>query len=182
MKNLVKLMLAILLTAGLSSCQKIKSIFDVEFDTTLSGDLDIDIQEPVKKSVDSYVFESWADVDPLEDDDIAEYQEKIKDFDVKTVLAEVLYINKGGVTFYSGTSFIIKDDLDEISWTLADDWAVEEGTTITLGDIGDIYKSVGNVLSRKKKFKVGAVGTCSETGVSITLRIGIDTKVTANPL
>ena len=58
-----------------------------------------------------------------------------------------------------------------------------EGTVITLEDLGGkVYKGVEDILDRMGQFTVGAVGECTETDVYITLRIGIETKVTANPL
>ena len=182
MRNLVKIALLVMLTAGLSSCEKIKSIFDVEFETTLSGDLDIDIQESARKSTNSYEFQTWSDVDPLDDDEIAEYIDNIKDFAVDRVVAEVIFVNKGSVLFESGTTFSISDNTGTVSWTLGSDWEIVEGTEITLEDVGGVYKAVADILNKKGAFQVGAEGVCSETGVSITIRIGIDTKVTASPL
>lgn len=182
MRNLLKIALLVALSAGLSSCEKIKSIFDVEFDTTLSGDLDIDIQESARKSTNSYEFQKWAEVDPLDDDDIAEYIDNIKDFAVDGVSAKVIYVNKGNVLFESGTTFSITDNIDKVSWTLGSDWAVEEGQELPLEDGAGVYEAVASILKKKSTFTVGAEGVCSETNVSITIRIGIDTKVTASPL
>lgn len=182
MRTPLKVMLLVMLAAGISSCEKIKSIFDVDFDTTLSGDLDIDIQEPVTKSTNNYEFEAFADIDPLDDEDIAEYVDNIKSFAVDGVVAEVVYVNKENVVFKQGTFFVISDSNTEVKWTLSSDWTIMEGTEITLEDAGDIYKSVADILDKKGTFKVGVSGVSSETGVYITIRIGIDTKVTASPL
>ncbi len=182
MRNLVNIALLIVLGAGLSSCEKIKSIFDVEFDTTLSGDLDIDVQEPALKSTNSYSFQSSASVDPLDDDDIAEYIDNIKDMAVDGVVASVEYVNKSNVVFKNGTFFKISDNQDAVIWTLAGDWPITEGTEITLDDLGGVYETVSDILNRKGTFSISTEGECSETGVSITIRIGIKTTVTANPL
>lgn len=182
MRNLVKYALLIMLAAGISSCEKIRSIFDVEIDTTLSGELDIDIQDQALKSVLDYAFKSQEDIDPLDDDDIAEYEENIKDMDVKGILATVVYVSKENVEFKAGTAFSISDQMSNVVWTLDDDWPIAEGTTITLGDLGDVYKAVAEILNRKKPFTIGAEGTCTQTDVYITIRMDIDTKVTANPL
>ncbi|MCK4746192.1 MAG: hypothetical protein KAT15_04115 [Bacteroidales bacterium] len=182
MRNLVKIVVLIMLTAGLSSCEKIRSIFDVEFDTTLSGDLDIDIQEDALKSTNNYEFHSSATVNPLDDEDIEEYIDNIKDFAVNGVVAEVVYVNKGNVVFKQGTSFSIYDSNDKITWTLGGDWEIAEGTKITLDDISGVYEAVADILDKKGTFMVGADGVSSETDVSITIRLSIDTKVTANPL
>jgi hypothetical protein len=181
MRNLVKISLLIMLTAGLSSCEKIKSIFDVDFDTTLSGNLDIDIQDALK-STNSYTFKKTATVNPLDDEDIAEYIDNIKEFAVNEVIVEVLYVSAGNVVFKKGTTFSVFDNNSKVTWTLGSDWDVTEGTQLTLEDVGDVYKAVVDILDKKGSFSVGAEGESSETGVFVTLKIGIDTKVTANPL
>jgi len=94
-----------MLTAGLSSCEKIRSIFDVEFDTTLSCVMDIDIQEPVVKSTNSYEFQTSVNVDPMDDEDFAEDIDNIKDIAVEGVVVEVLFVSKENVMFESGTFF-----------------------------------------------------------------------------
>ena len=182
MRNLVKMMLLVVLTAGISSCQKIKSIFDVDFDTTLSGDLDIDIPQSTAKSAANFEFEKFVTVDPLDDEDIADYVDNIKEFAVNGVVVEVLSVSTQDVVFLKGTSFVIKDNSITVSWTLENDWTVTEGTTIDLEDTGNIYESVVDILTKKGQFQVGASGVSSKEGVFITLSIGIDTKVTASPL
>jgi len=182
MRTLLKVSIMLMLVAGIFSCEKIKSIFDVEIDTTLSGNLDIDIQESAKKSAAGYDFESSATINPLDDEDIAEYTDKIKEFQVNGVEVEVIYVNKGDVVFESGTAFYISDMSNTITWTLSGDWDVMEGTTLSLEDMGDVYQAVADILDKKETFTVGAVGTCSQTDVYITLKMGIDTKVIANPL
>lgn len=182
MRNLVKIVMLIMLTAGLSSCEKVKSIFDVDFDTTLSGNLDIDIQDNPLKSTDNYTFKKSATVNPLDDEDIAEYIDNIKEFAVNGVFVEVLYVSTGNVIFREGTTFSVYDSNSTVTWTLGSDWNVTEGTKLTLDDVGDVYTAVAEILDKKGSFTVGAEGVSSETGVFITLKIGIDTKVTANPL
>lgn len=182
MRLLVKISLMIVLVAGLASCKKIKGLFDVEFDTTLSGNVDIDIQDPVVKSTNDYDFEAFKNVDPTDDPDIEEYLENIKEFAVSGVVAEVLNVSKEGVIFKSGTSFIVADNNSEVSWTLSEDWEVFNGTTLNLEDMGGVYDAIEEILDKKASFKVGVTGTSTETGVFITIKIGIDTEVTANPL
>jgi len=182
MKNHVKIVLLVLLTAGISSCEKIKSLFDVEFNSTFSGDMDIDIQDPVTKSTSSYEFHSATSVDPLDDADFAQYVDNIKDIAVSGVVAEVLFVNKENVLFESGTTFSITDSHSTVSWILGSDWEIVEGTEITLDDIGGGYGELEDILNKKGAFTISAEGVSSETNVAITLRIGIDTEITASPL
>ncbi len=182
MRNLVKVILLVILAAGLSSCEKIKGLFDVEFDTTLSGDLEIDIQESAAKSTADYTFDTYATINMFDDEDIAEYDENIKQITVSGVVAEVIYVNKENVVFKSGTVLSISDNNNLVKWTMEGDWSIVEGTKLKLEGLGDIYEAVEDILNKKGQFEVGAKGECSETGVSIVLRIGIDIKVIANPI
>ncbi len=189
MRNLGKVILLVMLTAGLSSCEKIKSIFDVEIETTLSGDLDIDIQESAMKSTNSHEFESSTLIIPSDVEEIDEYSGNITDFAVDGILAEVLSVEKDNleiesVIFESGTFFYIKDNLDKAFWTMDSDWEIVDGTVFTLEDLGNIYNVVEDILNRNMEgqFTVGVEGVCSESGVFITIRLGIETTVTANPL
>lgn len=181
MRNLLNIALIMVLSACLSSCESIKNIFDVEFDTTLSGDLDISIQESAKKSA-AYAFSTTTVVDPLTDPDIDEYLDNIRDFEISEIVAEVLYVNKGEVVFGAGTVFEIYDSMDKATWPVTGDWVISEGTTLTLGDVSGVYGTVVDILNRKSTFTIAASGTCSETGVEVTIRVAIDTKVIANPL
>lgn len=182
MKKWMGITMLVVLTAGLSSCEKIKGIFDVEFDSTLTGDLDISIQESAMKSTAAYSFSTTNTVDPLDDPDIDEYLDNIKKFEINDIVAEVVYVNKGSITFGEGTVFKIYDNIDEATWPVPGDWVITEGTTLTLGDVSDVYKTVATILNRKKSFTIAASGTCSDTGVEIVIRLSIDTKVIANPL
>ena len=183
MRNLLNIFMLVILTAGLSSCEKIKGLFDVEFETILQGDLDIYIQESVMKSTANHEFEKYATVNMFDDIDIAEYEENIRYFEVNGVMAEVMFVDKENVVFKSGTILTIFDDTDGVEWTMQDDWPIAKGTKLTLKDIGgEVYQKVKTILDKKGEFKVGAKGESSEDNVHITLRIGIDTKVIANPL
>lgn len=183
MKTFVKLILLVMLTAGLSSCQKIKSLFDVEFDTTLTGGLNIDIPESVKKSTNFVDFNASALMNPLSDDDIDKYSENITDFDVKKVLGEVTFVSDDDIVFKSGTSFYVTDNSSTITWTIDSDWPIAVGTKMTLGDLGNnIYVEVGNILSKLEPFTVGITGECSKDGISADVDFIIEVTVVANPL
>jgi hypothetical protein len=182
MKQLGSIVLLVILTAGLSSCEKIRGLFDVDFKTTLSGNLDIEIEEAATKSTNTYEFYKEAEVNPLYDVDIAEYEENIKNFAIDSVVAEVLSVNKGAVEFLTGTTFFINDNLDMVYWTLGQDWEITQGTMLSLANQGDVYDVVSRILNRKETFTVGVEGTCSDTGVRVVLKMGIKTTVTASPL
>ncbi len=183
MRKLVHITLLFLLPAMFNSCQKIKSIFDVEFDTQLSGTLYIDVDDPVQKSTDAYSFHHEVMVSPLDDKEIAEYEENIKQIDVAKIVATITDVNKEDVEFEKGTKITVKGS-SEITWTLAESWPIVTGDEIVLGDEASVavYKSVAQMISDMETLTIIASGTCNQTEVYVTLVVGIDLKVTANPL
>ena len=182
MRNLLKLTMMIFLAAGLSSCEDIKSIFDVEFESTLSGDLEVDVQESGKKSTEAYSFSATATIDPLEDEDIEEYIDKIKEIDVDGIIAEVVSVNKDNVVFKAGTFFSITDNTSSVTWTLTTDWPILAGTTVSLDDLGGIYDAVEEILDKKEVFTVAIEGESTETGIIVVIRVDINSTITASPL
>jgi len=183
MKNLMKIGILLALVAGVSSCEKIKGLFDVDFDTTLSGELDIEIPESGLKSAEFYEFTSVATIEPLDDEDIAEYYDNIEEINVNAILATVVGVNKNDVVFKKDTYFQILDKADTATFTVQEDWPIMQGTSLTLGELGsDNYKTVELILNKKKQFQIKAKGECTQKGVEITIDLGIRTTVIANPL
>jgi len=184
MKNMVYLVMLISIAAIVSSCEKIKSIFDVELNTTLSGTLLIDVDEPAKKSTESYSFYQSVDVSPLDDEDIAEYEDNIKKIKVTKIIASIEDVNKEDVVFEKGTMITIKGSSDELTWILQEPWTIIEGEEIILNDdvSVEIYKTITKMLTDLETLTIIAQGNCNQTGVYVTLVVGIDVKVTANPL
>jgi hypothetical protein len=181
MKNLTRIVLIMALAAGMVSCESIKGLFDVDFDTTLSGTLNVNVQEQVKKAV-GYPFGTSAKMNPMDDPDIADYADKIVDVTAKGIVAEVVAVNKDNVVFYQGSSFTLWDNADSVYWEISEDWPIVVGTTLTLKDLGGAYDDVSTILSKKQEFYIKTQGTCSQTGVFIEIRIDIETTVTGNPL
>jgi hypothetical protein len=183
MKNLVNLGLLLIFTLTLSSCQKIKSLFDVEVETTLNGNLYIDVMESAMKTTLSTHFHEEVVVDPLDDDDIAEYDKNITEIKATNVIATVVDVSKEGVVFEKGTFITVKGS-QEVTWQIDEPWAIEEDDQLILGDNVSvkIYDKITTMLSNRETLTIIADGYCNQTGVSVTLKVGIDVTVTANPL
>jgi hypothetical protein len=183
MRKLVNIALLFMLPAFFTSCEKVKDIFDVEFKTTLEGWMMIEVDEPIQKSTNGFDFYEEVYVNPLDDEDIAEYEENIERIEVTEVIATVKDVNKEGVEFEKGTMIIVKGS-EEVTWTLLEPWPIIVGDEIVLGDDVNvkIYKSVTKMLSDQETLTIIADGTCNQEGVFVTLVVGIDVKVTANPL
>ncbi len=182
MRNLVKIVLLISLSAGFTSCEMVRGWFEVEFDSTLNGDLNIDVQESVKKSTNSHGFQASTTLSLLDDEEIARYEDNINEIEVTGIVAEVTYLSTSSVIFSSETSFTITDGSSTVNWTLGNDWTVFQGAELSLEDLGGTYDLVKEILDKHGEFQVSTVGECSESGVSITIQIGIDVIIKASPL
>jgi hypothetical protein len=181
MKSLVRLFMLGILAVGVASC----SLFDVEIDTTFEGDLFVEVDEPMVKSTtaDSYPFQASATIDVLDDEDVYEYQDKIDDFIVSGVTVAVTSVTPSeGVELLPQTAFTITNGTRTATWTLATSMPVEVGTSQDLEDLGKIYETVNAILGDMKPFTISAVGSTNVAPVSAVLRLGIKTKVVANPL
>jgi len=181
MRSLIRVFLLAILAVGVSSC----SLFDVEFDTVFEGDLFLQVDEPMVKSTgaESYPFQASATIDVLDDEDVDEYQDKIDDFIVSGVTVTVTSVTPSdGVELLPQTAFTISNGTRTATWTLATSMPVEVGTSQDLEDLGKIYETVNAILGDMKPFTISAVGSTNVAPVSAVLRLGIDTKVVANPL
>ena len=182
MRNLVNIVLLIVFCSGMSSCEMIKGWFDVDFETTFSGDLNIDILESARKSTSNYTFQSTAPINPLEDDQVAEYQDNIKEVVITRILAEVLELNRDSVVFMEGTTFSIVSGSNITEWSLGNDWTIVDTTEIRLLDLDGAYNQIEDMIEAQEEFNVGVSGICSEAGVSLSLRISIETQIAAEKL
>lgn len=187
MKKAIHIAILVMLAGSITSCEKIKSWFDVEGESTLSTDLYIDVTDPAMKSTNSFDFYEEAYIDPLEDDDIAEYEENIREIEATRIVATVASVSgkeEGmDVIFEKGTSISVKGST-LVEWTITEPWTVREGDKITLDDSETLklYNKITEMLTNLEALTIIAKGTCNQTGVSVTLKVGIDIKYTANPL
>ena len=181
MKNLIRVLLLVVLTAGFTSCEGIKSIFDIEVDTTIEGEMDIITDGTELKSTNSFGFDESITVAVL-NDDLYEYEDKIQDFRTSDVTVEVLEVDSSGVVFLPGTEFTISNGVNTpVVWEITTDWPVEVDSSLNLMDAG-LYAGVETILDERVDFTISAVGTCNKANVHATIRVGIETTVIANPL
>ncbi len=165
-----------------TSCEKIKSLADVKFDTELGGDIHVMISKDMQKSatVDTYPFSESVKVDLRDNEDIDKYFDKLKNFDVQSVTLTVKGVTGGPVTLLNG-SLTIGAASSSALW-LVKNVALESGNTITLDNNTGQWDIVNEILDSKKNFTIAVEGTTDKDNVSFTLYVGIKVSVTANPL
>ena len=179
MKTSLRVLVLVMLTASLSSCEKINSLFDVEIETTVEGDLHFVSDETELKSTEDVGFEESVTVQVL-NDDTYEYEDNITGFMTSDVTIVVDSIDSSDVILRSGTQFVIENSSAGYTWTLTSDWPIEQGFSLTLDEAS--YDVIDDILEDMLPFTMSTSGTCNKGGVTIWLRYGIETTVVATPL
>jgi len=183
MKKIINLSLAFLLLVFLAGCDAIKDLTNVEFDTDLSSDLNINVNDaPSKSSVLSYSFSAMTTLDPLSDPEVKKYKEKIEDYDVKSLTATVISISQPEVKLLAGTYFEVYDSKDTATWTLDADFDVVPDAVYTLDNDNGNWDKVRTILKRGSVFTVATTGESSKNNITIVFEVSIGATVTANPL
>jgi hypothetical protein len=179
MKTTLRVLVLVMLTASLSSCESIRDLFDVEIETTVEGDLTFVTDETELKSTEDYGFNASVSVQVL-NDDTYEYEDNIKDFMTSDITIEVLSVDSSDVILRSGSQFTIENMNAGYTWTLTTDWPIEPGFSLTLDAAS--YDAINDILEDMVAFTMSTSGTCNKGGVLIGLRYGIETTVVATPL
>lgn len=171
--------LALLLTVIVfSGCKKIEDALDVTFDATFKTNLNIDIPAATKAG-ESGVFDETESIDPLTDENVKLYQDKIKGIDVNGITVTVTSITKDVVL--TNLHLSVKGETGEAKWEISN-LPITQGTKITLDNDSGQWDTVNSILEAKKIFTVSASGKSSEDDVQFTFEYVINTKITANAL
>jgi len=179
MKSTIKSAFTLLFFTGLMSCE----LLNVDFDTDLSSDLNINVEDSgTKSSINAYGYTASTTLDPLSDEDVKEYKDKIEDYDVKSLTATVLSVSKPDVKLLAGTYFEIYDSEDNVRWTFTSDFIVVPGAEYTLDNSDGKWETVRNILKRNAVFTVASVGEANTNNITIVFEVSIGATVTANPL
>jgi len=177
MKNLAKVLILVFLVSGFTSC----SLFDVDVKTTMSGDLEIDVEDTPLKSAAAYKFDSYFTINPMDYGDVADNEDKIDRVTADGIIGIVEYVSTGEIVLLTGTTITIKNSTKAATWQFKDDMPIQKGTEIVLEDVAHIYDEVTDILTSLDVFTISSEGTASEPGANITIRIDIKTTITGNP-
>ena len=174
----------VLLGLSFSSCDKIESLADVEFNATFGGDIMIAIED-CEQVGDGRVddlgcsFSESILVNLRSDPDVDKYYSNLKDFDILGVTGEVKSVVRGPVII-NGTLSISAGQM-KASWII-DNFTVESGARITLDNANGQWDTVNKILDSKKNFTISIDGKSDKSNVSFVIYVEVETKVTANPL
>lgn len=187
MKHIKKLALLLIAVLGMSSCD----LLNVDVDSTLSGVLDINVEEDMAKStLVGHDFSEMSVIDAQEDDNVQKYSNNIDNITVNDITAVVESLSVENVTLLAGTTFYILNDNDSIPWPLEEDWLIDDESTYPMVNLGTTYDDVSAIIldaatSEEEdggNFTIGVVGECSQDGVHIRIRIDIQNTITGGLL
>lgn len=159
----------------LSSCQKIKDVFTVKVDADFSVALPVVIQEPLLKST-TVAFLATETMDPLSDDALADYKEKIKGFELTGMTGTINPIS-ADVTLTNAT-LKISTATNSAEWNFTD-LQLTNGTIVTFSNDDDQFTKVDAILNEQIPVTVTFSGNASQTNVTFTLTVKFITVVTA---
>jgi len=186
MKTAIKIFALLMLTASFSSCGLIEGWSEVDLDSTLEAELDIQTDGTELKSTDAYKFNKSTTLNVL-NSDLEDYSDLIKDINAQKVTIEVISVDSlgypiKGVTIMADTEFGISNPSANFTWTLESDWPIEPGFEIELP--AESYSVLNTILNEYDLYPVtvSADGTCNKGNMNIVLNYGIEVKVIADPL
>ena len=184
MRTALKFLILIFLTTSLTSCEKIKSWFNVEIDTTIEGQLNMVSDEAELKSTEAYRIFGTSTVNVM-NEDLVEYEHLIEDFKTQSITLEVLSVDSAGaaitgVLILANSEFSISSTSNPgYVWTLLQDLPVEVGNTLTLD--AESYSAINDMLEGDEPITFTADGMCNKGNIFITLNYGLEVVVEANP-
>jgi hypothetical protein len=176
MKNFKTLFFGLLFTGIIfSGCNKIEEATEVTFEAKFEADLNV-VVPPASRNVS---FETADTIDPASDPEVEKYLDKIKKFEVQTLIAEVTSISKN-VT-------LVTADLSVFNTNHSAVWHMENlpltlGATIPLGNEDGQWNTVNQIFDEKTEFTVKLEGETDEGDVTFTVKVTFVTKVTAKTL
>lgn len=181
MKNILKILMLLLFTASLTSCEWIGGLFSIDIETTIEGELDILTEEAALKAEGDPEFHETATIQIM-NEDLVEYEDLIDDIRAESVTIRVGHVDTEGVIIHADTEFGISNPNAEFIWTLNSDWAIEQGFQMDLP--AESYSVLNQILNEYKDHPVtiSADGECNKASVYIKLNYEIDVVVESSPL
>jgi hypothetical protein len=173
-RNLALLMIAVLV---ISSC----SLFNVDVDTTFSGDMDINVEESMAKAAaDGIHFIETVTIDP-KNEDVEPYLDKIDEVGVNNVTAEVTYVSEENVTILKGGIVTITaPGKDDALYELQEEWDIVLNAKFPLYDQDGFYGEISAILQQLQPITIEMDAYSSVSGVTIGLKFNIDATVSGS--
>ncbi|MDX2432041.1 MAG: hypothetical protein QNK35_13980 [Bacteroides sp.] len=158
-------------------------MLNVDFDTTMSGVLNIDVEEDMAKSAaEGTHFTGTVTLDPQEDEEVEKYADKIVAVGVGNITATVITVSKSDVIVMKGSEVIVTSKgKTDAKYILPDEWSIVVGNSFQLENQDGFYGEVDAILKDVNPFTIDMDGYSSVSGVTIGLKFSIDATVTGSP-
>jgi len=177
MKKTLIILFAIMTTSFfLTSCEKVKDLNTVDFDATFSGDLDC-LTAGVKSNLLVPTFGASAVIEPTSDPNVNIYLNKIQEYEIESIKATITSMSQENVTVTTAY-LLIKNFQHEAQWNFQNE-LLTTGKTITLGNEIGQWDTVSNILADGQEFTILITGEADFSGITFTIKVDIETKVTA---
>jgi hypothetical protein len=162
----------------LSSCQKIKDLTAIKIDADFTVNLPVTIPVPLLKSTAS-AFLSTNTFDPLNDEDLALYKDKIKGFELTGITGTVSELS-ADVTL-TDCKLLVSTVSNSTEWNFKN-LPLTNGTVITFDNTGSQWTKINEILGEQKEVTVTLSGTSSQSNVTFNLLVKLTTKVSTKVL
>jgi hypothetical protein len=159
----------------LAACSK--DLLDVTFDANYETSFKADVDPSVK--AEEGVFAVSDTIDPKKDEQVAEYFDRIKNFDLQGVDATIKNFPEN-FKLKEGTITITLEGR-KAEWTF-NDLDITEGFVINFNNDNQQFKIVNEILMQKLPFIISFEGMTDKKDFNFDVDMLMKTKVTANPL
>jgi hypothetical protein len=161
----------------MTGCDKVKNLNTVDFDATFAANLDC-ITAGQKSSLLVPTFSASAVIVPTEDPNVNIYLSNIQKYDIQSVKGTITSMSQENVTMTSADLTIYNFQYNA-GWEFQNE-LLTVGKTLTLGNEKGQWDTVSQILKDGQEFTVLITGEADFSGVTVTIKIDIETKVTAN--
>lgn len=161
----------------LTNCDKVKDLNTVDFDAAFSDDLDC-ATAGVKSSLLVPTFGASVVIEPTSDPNINIYLNNIKKYEIESVKATITSMSQENVTVTTAY-LLVKNFQYQAQWDFQNE-LLTTGKIITLGNENGQWDTVSDILMDGQEFTILITGEADLSGVTFTIKVDIETKVTAN--
>ena len=158
------------------SCDKVDDLNTVDFDADFSADLDCETAGAAARLVPT--FGGSAVIEPTSDPNVNIYLNNIEKYEIQSVKATITSMSQENVTITTAY-LLVKNFQYQAQWDFQNE-LLTTGKTITLGNETGQWDTVSNILKDGQEFTVLITGESDFSGVTFTIKVDIETKVTAN--
>lgn len=162
----------------LSSCQKVKDALTVKVDAKFTVNLPVTTSpSPLKSTMEA--FSSTNTFDPLNDEQLAAYKNRINGFDLTNMTGTISQLSADVTLNNAKLKVFTASNSTEWNFT---NLHLTNGTVINFDNTAGQWAKINTILGEQKVITVTFSGDASQTNVTFTLEVLFGTKVTAKIL